>query len=421
MKKVCEVFKQSPFVTYTDSAAAHTGDGLTNAIHPIFRKRNFSKEFRYDVLAPSLRLATRLLTCDTATLYILTFIDGKLLNHEGQDTTTSEYARQYAEVESADNPTRMEDLLAQKHFAFAVPPTQKVGYHERRRAAAILNQVAEFVYFKTRAGFGGAATIPSKTPHTGRLLRLYPEGCPSHVELHLTPTYLDLVDVRDAATIGNIKNHNPSSTRDLIALRFYIARMLIHEIGHVVHALKFGGKSPEVFCGASSKCSEAGYGLEAAIFGGVVECLFQIGFSADSWDIMQGTERPSFYLRPWPSLNIYLSYAFDGGCIGWAGGFGQLPEPVHRIPYSFIASLFEDECWQGTFKQQRLNSVHPPYVGDWLFVTQLNEKGYREFGAHPLQWNRIIRKYKTTFEALGMKKDDEPEDVLDTTNLGWLN
>jgi hypothetical protein len=423
--KVCDVFKESPFVTYTDSAPTHNGDRLTNAIHPLFHESTFGAEFRYDILIPSLRLATHLLTSDAATLFLITYIDGKLLDYQHQETTTAEYVRQYDRIRSDDNPTRNEDLLANKTCAFVIPPTQNVTYHHRRRAAAILDHISKFISFVGVEGrTGSAATIPSEHPHTGHLASLYPFGRPSHIELALSPCYTDMVDLSDAAALGKEYEYDRYSTGDLIALRFHIASTLLHELGHVVHALKFGQKSPEVFYGADSKCSEAGYSLESANFGGLIRGSVEMGFSAASWNVMQNRTRPTFYMKPWPCNNLFLVYLYNGNVIGWRSNNVDADDMIQRVPYSFIASLFEDEFWKRTFKQQSLESVFPPQVAQWAFVTPLHKKGHIEVGAHPLSWSRIVRMYRNAFQELGIsgadEKDKVPEHVLDTANLDWL-
>jgi hypothetical protein len=56
---------------------------LNSAIHPIFRRENFSTYFHYPILEPSLRLASRLLTSRSLVPFINVVIDGWVRNPLG--------------------------------------------------------------------------------------------------------------------------------------------------------------------------------------------------------------------------------------------------------------------------------------------------------------------------------------------------
>jgi hypothetical protein len=428
-KDVCEIFQESSFVTYTDSPATHNVDGLTNAIHPIFARRRFRGEVRYDALIPSLRLASRLLTSDAATLFILACIDGKSIDNQGQETTIAEYARRYDSIMAQDNPKSKQDMLEKKHYFYAMPQTQKVTYYHRRRAAAILSHMAEFltfVLYSKQDGTAAQAIIEEKS-HTGHLATLYPEGSPSHIGLCKSSSYSDLVDTTYAATCSKDLFMTKNSRGDLITLRFNLASSIVHEIGHVLIGMKFGCRTLEVFCGGDgqSTCSEGGYALEAAIFGGLISGI-GLGFTPECAYVCDDTIVPSFYLKPRPSPSEYLRYVCHGTPLGLAGRWPEF-ELMYRIPYSYIASLFEDQFWDTTLKQGRVDCVAPTLVGKWMFSLPLHISNRAISGSHPLKWHRVVRKHghEVAFAAPGYvpadKCDLEPEDFLHTANLDWLS
>jgi hypothetical protein len=428
-------FHESNFYRFLDEDPKHGGDGLTNTIHPILRKEAFDPTTRYDVLIPSLRLATRLLTCDATAQYVATMFDGVFLDSDGKETTPEKRARLNQDIFNLSEDDRT-DKDWQKMHTFAIPRSRVVSDETRARVAVLLDQMASFLTFgfdtslSAQDDYDSSAYYDiSSSPLPESLKRAYPEGESGIVRLLKSGCYTTMVKLTDEkerslkarGAKGKRKKSRFLQNDRLIQSRFLIAQALFHEIGHAVQRMKFGNRSQEVYYD-ENKMAEAGFDLEASVFGGIITEFGDACLSA------QGRKRlPAFYLKCWPSSSVGLLYLQNHHGVGWRLGNKIMPEVHHRIPMSYIASLFKDEFWERAIALRSQTAVHAPCVGSWAFI--LGKKSNGDFDCTnpaPMSWEYICNCYNTrrAFKICCIDGDNEidlePENVLETTSLNWL-
>lgn len=331
----------------------------------------------YDKLKPTLRLASRLLKDDRAVDWVCTIHDGTL--HSGLDGNSSPLS--WAEVDADELPFNesKHPHPPQEHLTRSAPRVLDAE-KSRERSAVILDNLAGvlkcIVFDEDQKTPGLATLIPSLSQDPFRHL--------DQTAQHNFPRAM-AARIRLSASKAQIYEDEPS-----LQSQYFLARIIVHELAHVLNKAIHGYRQHEVFCG-DSVTNESGFELENALFGGTHE----------TWDLRCFTDRiseptPVVILEHWPSPTVFYHYrrkSFD---------FTRRREPenylgVSRVPFDFLASMFDDAFWDAREKESWCSSmlnpmvIAPPYLCSWVVqILDPDEDLEKDGIAHVEPWHRWL-------------------------------
>ena len=177
----CQKLCCAPFATFQDKQITRTPD-LTNTIHPIFRRNNFTNisQRDYDLLRPSLQLASLLLESDALLSFILTMVDGEIHLANGESLPYS--------------LLNLQDNNGDPRVAWDVHAAPRAGQNEvntqnRQRVSGILTSMADMITFDVGdldaedelvSDYAGSTTKTNGCL-THPLQQAFPRGCRSRI------------------------------------------------------------------------------------------------------------------------------------------------------------------------------------------------------------------------------------------------
>lgn len=325
---VCMEYCCSDFRTLAeDDAAANTAPDLSNPIHPLFERAKFTNltDAGYDALKWPLKLASRILRDQRAMEFIVTTMDGSLHNdHPREEDPGPE--RSWEELDAcepnSEKPTTR--LLRYPRPADLVKRADPVA-HIRYRATAILQHLANVLESIEIGKIDSAGTTmiypTEEIPLVSRWM--FPRAGKADMVLSSDKVCWEFDPAEEP--LANLMNS------------YQTARVIVHEIAHVLNKSVNGDRKEEVFHG-NSCCDEAGYAFEKVVFGGIAgihdlnlsyteheipgEALISVSYPNQHHIKLHGTDSPiaqRWYLDEWITST--------------------------RIPWHFIARMFTDKFW----------------------------------------------------------------------------
>ena len=241
-KRIAEPeFWDSQFMQVETIPRSVTLDDLTNGIHPIFQEAIFPKDDYY-VIAPSARLATRFLESPITLSFLLTLMyHGPLTDlREAREDRGKSYGYSKKDTNTSKIKVRRGVRLEE----------------DRVRRDAGLLEVATMVKFIHDRG------LPDGAMSEQERLPLQP---PSEWFTNARATKIKYSD----ALFQKLYNATTVSggVALVLAYRFELALMLVHEVCHALVNAKEGNLSSEPFF-YGSDFAEVGFELEDRLFGG---------------------------------------------------------------------------------------------------------------------------------------------------------
>lgn len=289
----------------------------------------------YEKMAPALRLLSHFLNDDLAVHYICTMHDGTIHN----DCDPESPALTWAEIDAAEAPFDDEgdrSYVPAAQLTRMPPQTPSSAEAMRTRAAEILENLADvvamIVIVKDQKTPGMASVIPGakRWKLDEPTKQNFPRAMPARIAL--------------SAACAQFDTDEPSP----VSL-YQLARVLLHETGHVMNKAFNGYRRREVFYQNTSATSEAGFEFENVLFGGVCE-------EYNLQDIIRDIPEPTNILltEQWPSFRTFQHYH------GKSYDFLRREQlksyaTISSITPEFLAKLCDDAFWAER-KQRALTS-----------------------------------------------------------------
>jgi hypothetical protein len=393
--KPCQDYCCSSFATFQDEQITRTPD-LTNPIHQIFRRSNFTNisQRDYDLLRPSLQLASLLLQSDALIPFILTIVDGEI--HLGNGTPIP-----YSLMNVQD--TDADFCLAWDIHAAPRAGQTEINAQNRQRVSQILAAMADMIELRVGDVCPEDEVAPNTSGYAAKLdgcltrplQQTFPRGCSSRifVNAHML-SWLKCMTTQDA--VNRSKSHCDGCTPSkrllnsehltderscwrcfvpfyLLTWRYHLAETFVHEFGHALHNAAYG------WCRdlrlAPGSIGEAGYEICSQLFGGILEIAPDQngGLPLDLVETTCNGNKPRpigpfGILTEWPSTGMAEKYSADGVLIKPLS-FNPDHDVIHRIPFSYFEDLFSATFWERV-SREGAQALKPPNMGTWCFRWQ---------------------------------------------------
>jgi len=327
---------QSEFVAHEDPLPQSALGDLSNDILPVFRAANFPDVEDYEVIEPSVRLASHLLQHQSLQHMLRTILKhGKMI------------------------PLGEDDVENKPMYAYP-HNTRKITNDDVSLITNSLNELAAFVTFRetdehTR---GNASTHPltksTRVKHKTKVL----QGHRSRIKYSA-----DLLETLTQAIIKTpAKKKNKRKQEDiplLLTWRFIFAVQLAHEVCHALVYAK-DGHNPEFDTEpffAKATTAEVGFAMEEILFGGSPSVFwadekpskkeafrrYQLNSKGKLSDLVGLS-----VVWPWPCTSIVREYqAQDCGLWMRKADMDALePKDVAwRVPLTDLAEFFDTQFW----------------------------------------------------------------------------
>jgi hypothetical protein len=327
---------KSEFVAHEGPLPSSALGDLSNGILPVFRAANFPDVEDYEVIEPSVRLASHLLQHQSLQHMLRTILKHGKMIPLGED--------------DVDN----KPMYAYPHN------TRKITNDDVSLITSSLNELAGFVTFRetdehTR---GNASTHPltksKKVKHKKKVL----QGHRSRIKYSA-----DLLETLTQATNKTPTKKRGKKKQDdiplLLTWRFIFAVQLAHEVCHALVYAKDGHKSEfdtEPFF-AKATTAEVGFAMEEILFGGSPSV-----FWADEKPSKKGAFRRYqldskgklsklvglSVLWPWPCTSIVREYQAKNCGLWMRKADMEALEPkdvAWRVPLTDLAEFFDTQFW----------------------------------------------------------------------------
>lgn len=374
----CRDYCCSRFVRFK-SETIETLRDLETPIHPIFRRKNFSTSIDYSSLEPSLRLASRLLESPALVEYINAVVDGEVKNFKGE----------VIDVRNIDSHT----FWTQLPSTWPKPNQDNSSKRARKRSRRILRQLAEMIEFDVcpsddnTTGFS-AVCQPNLGPSTAYATRCFPNGCRSRIRFNEE----SLNTLKDATAKYNLYRWIDQGWEDdctlledvakaaveLLTTRFLFATENVHEMSHSMQFAVIGRTAvPMDLFHRGNKVAEAGFEMEAELFGGVLSRSPAIHardylYACDYGKQHRVSSVISFH--SWPSFTTAQAYSE-------VHGYDICPFSTARnydlewiVPAEFMNNLFSNDFWAQQEKKKDLKALHPPTESSWPFSLSFDQR-----------------------------------------------
>ena len=490
----CHSYCCSAFASFEDYAKVSAGDGLETEIHAIFAQENWIGEVNYEVLKPSLRLISEILQSDPIALFFANLIDSKVVDEDGDEHDVAEASQQlnYGSDPAEEGACLEEDSAGKSStaaessdtffvvdgqpyydrdtFLTVIPKHQAINDTIRARAQQILTGLADMVKFQVSVPElegCSAVTDAREGPLSQGVAKEFRYGHLTHVTLSaddpsytflLDPTMEEDSDLEDDEAVeeknndleddgalakgdSNLEDDGTDQNAALLVSRFMIARILLHELGHVADRARFGDLIDIEIFYDGSQMSEMGFELEAQAFGGIVEDINSCQSwwlpweREDSCDESKARKWCDFMcLRPWPSACLLRDYRQSDSPHGWKGLYEPTREIMRRFGLSSIDAYFSPEWWKH-FRKVGTALLPSQIIGQWMFRfkdgTSVNMQDSTSMHMQPMSYAEAV-------EELGPRRAhkvcqcscpgpceqalwDAPEEILAKTAPTLLN
>ncbi|KAM3415167.1 hypothetical protein BST61_g10289 [Cercospora zeina] len=333
----CSNFCCSDFYNMAEEEFQVPTDPLQNAIHPIFAFDKFafpgytseSAVEEYKILAPSLRLASKLMTTDAFMKHIVTMVDGDVFF----DATNSQFFRRGRKVEKLSE-TFTPDACDKNILIY--PRQRQVNDAMRIRARIIAHQLTHLVSMSV----GDAEDSPCCAATMDPL--------PGNIPIYFSYGHRSLVHLKSWAThLANFTwpLHRPE--RELLMAQFTYATVILHEtFGHALVKARFGSRVQEPFF-QNCTTSEAGYELQNALFGGIVYDWYVQLHPDDQRRIppcRKVDEQYILAMAAWPNNYLAHHYLWHHMPMGFRRQVGHF-DSIVRVPEAFLSNIQSERFW----------------------------------------------------------------------------
>ncbi|KAK5111953.1 hypothetical protein LTR85_011700 [Meristemomyces frigidus] len=425
----CLAYCCSAFASFQDPVITRDITDLDNQIHPIFRRKNFSKDFDYTTLKPTLRLASLLLESDALVPYINVMAHGELqcLNglREGQVVT---HPRELFGISGIDPEAMF--LCNWRSARHPKPGQDEVNDLTRIQARQTLAELADMVEFtlvpEASDGSANAHAVWVEGPLNVVSAKAFPSGCRTSVQISAVQydpieSYALLADYKtwqeDCWTHGHILDW-------VVISQFGFAVTLLHELGHALNHASMGSTRAEPFY-KDSLVSEGGMQLETQLFGGMMGTNFTYDLQeqidpGSHWDypnpycIEKKMSRPFICLKEFPSDSLILLYQHIAAPMVFRGKRTPF-DKLWRVPTHFIQSLFTKAYWEGVVAKRGPDALKPPRTLGWMFTSGRRGSLHPLSGADatlPLASIRAMKKWNYGHSQLP-DRPDSPRHVFE--------
>jgi hypothetical protein len=387
--KRCDDYCCSLFANFVDDELTKTPD-LTNHIHPIFRRTNFNggelSRDDYELLKPSLQLASLFFESESLIPYLVTMFDGKVQTENGITIPRSQVTM-----------PNIKGKLEQVYDVYSAPhPGQgELNDQTRKRASEILTAMGDMVTFNVandlEEGEGGfTQTVRGRLK--GKLGKTFPHGCRSTVSiddpvgkirLATDKTRWPAARIHSKDCLASQKELHSGYSKEqrtcqacsiqleLLAARFSLVEVLIHEQGHCLYNAAWGYKQPQgEIPQTRDTIGEAGFEIWSQLIGGslTIASTPTPPVARIEGACNKGRPRssgPMAFVEEWPNYGVLERYR----AIGYPLGVTQrqpYDDAYHRIPISYVEDLFTQAFWDNV----RINgqeTMKPPKIATWFF------------------------------------------------------
>lgn len=375
---------------------------LTNSVHTLFTQSKFHRfdgetlepldQATYDKLIPALKLATCMLSADSAVHYVCTMHDGTL--HKEISPNSESTALEWSEIDAVEAPFDGLDEKSLPQAKLTRRPLKTVSSAEsmRDRSAQLLEQldgVLASIMFVDQSQPGKTVHFGPNNRRYGRLddvaRKNFPRAMATHIKLSTSATKID---------------EEVLSSRSL----YVIARLIVHELGHVMNKAFNGYRKEEVFY-QNSCTNESGFELENALFGGICEEYDLQNYLPDLFT----SPTPCLISETWPSPRVFEWYAGKPYDFSRRRDCGQYVNVVRLTP-TFLAALCDDFYWalraRAKYSSPVLDTrlIEPPSTTAYKWIVSVDENYYFDFRTHERDLDAMPENVRETCEDIYASK-----------------
>lgn len=334
---------------------------LTNDIHELFEEDMFPglTTPEYLQLELPLRLASRMLTDQRVVEYIVTCTDGSLHDDHprGFAPEPERSLTDVVAVEKNNAGSNPPLLRYPRTLATQSSSTPRVSDDMRARSAEILANLKRTLRQISVRDIDDAGFTKAARNHlSDRSKTDFPNSCLRQIIVTLS-----------YRRVFRFQEYEEGSAQ-FLACHYITARILVHEIAHVLNRAANGWRKEEVFY-KDECCNESGLALEQALFGGIAQ------FRSMELFTEHDREEEAVVSEQWPGRQMFDTYNSPGTNILPLQQRWPLEEwsIMTRIPLLFITSMFTDLFWDRDVPLRGDGPIEPSPKLQWL--TKLAQPG----------------------------------------------
>lgn len=352
-------FPNSDFANKADITDGWRTPDLSNAIHPLFAASKFPQldAAQYAQMHLPLKLASRMLDDDRAVKYVLTMEDGylHLIQNNLKSTRLTSERLQKNSIRSNARLMRCSRLAP----GASLTPTDRI------QARTVLEQLAN-----TLEGYRTHDPVATGQPYE------FTKFCDT---IKMDPTTRDFFPLGEQGLKSYISiQHDtmfgfldyPVGCFSLVKC-YLLARVLVHELAHVLHQSCFGIREEAVFYEESIH-NEAGFELEVALFGSITQLD-----SAKPWVV--GSRPDDVILTMWEYPSTIYVQVYDKPETTRIVMRQNMDDyaTIQRMPSTFAANMFNDKFWNDEVPSM-VGPICPTDPYSWLIKLIRSGQSYTD-------------------------------------------
>lgn len=354
-------YRKSEFACMPDSMYGTIVADLSNNIHPLFARNKFVglTNAEYDQLEMPLKLASRMLGNERVARLVVTMTEGDLCRilPDGSTTQSKRNPQTLATVPlttlSMDS-LQSTPLVRQRRRTMAFSDMKTRSDEILLQLAGMLDRI-QVDHSSDPSDYTEATT---NAPQTS-VLQNFPaaKGC------------MALMNLR-RSTVWTFRNYTEHSLLRLV-YQFELAKTIVHEMAHVLTIAIHGPRHDEVWYDTAC-CNEIGFEIELALFGGIIDMMDIGQFRGNNApptpvQVLVREQYPAqrfiqMYANSTTSPKISNRCAIDKYSV------------VDRIPFQFVASMFEERFWIEEVPRMGTGPIQPTELYSWVIYGITGEK-----------------------------------------------
>ncbi|USW58175.1 hypothetical protein Slin15195_G114940 [Septoria linicola] len=370
----CPGFCCSDFKTLVDEPVLLQDDPLQNLIHGLFARSRFEKHISDrgydDLLRDACQLVSRLMTIDAFVKHVVKTVNGEMYVAAG--SIKPRRGRRIHSISEADCGGGYKQDILIYHTE-----TQRVVTDDMRKEARLIMQdMIDAVEFsiswpndgQIRPSVSASCqrleeqSLENYTSQDGR--KRYKHGCRSKIILSTRVLFETIEDPK--RKIGE-----PADTRNA-ARKLFLVTSILHELGHALINMSIGPDNWEPYV-CNLWCSEGGFDLENALFGGLIRTQLMEEPSAAYCASNETGRAPRytehFLMTEYPSSLFARIYHERGSQMGMRDNPKYPFDEVRRVPARYFVDIFTESFWtQRELVSEHIRSgpVRPPVMAVWV-------------------------------------------------------